>query len=555
MSLGRPAFGNTPGSLADLRRAVIASIRPEPLDLTDPLVTSVLLDWPDEYRVRVVDEVVLGGAALYTLTRSLELSAMDGLLRDQGLRCRAGEVPAIVPLGLLGKAPLLDFSVEASNGNAVHLLNREETSRRQVDFLQRRAGGLDIDLSDDLLALLFGMSMFMPGMLDATKQAGARGIEAETAVLLEGSYERMFDAQATRRWLDSISAEAALLRAASGEPRDDQSSSENVLLALAEAPFSPHELTDERVEDLLGQWRAFLGALRRAGDTTSLQWLGVLGRRYVPMVDTVVDPARPLRITTTESRALPLRGEFTWNRRRLPARTYYCRLELNIRDAGSYHLRLRSDDDSVAIRDIPSLSSLDLNPIGSAYFAGLSPSDDGYALYSSDPDRPSHATARVPLRLSGDVRRALTLVGLLTVAALFVAALPVRLDKAAVGTITLPAAFAGTVLLVRERTTLSAKVLRTPKWGLVVVILALWAFALLRVSGAYFPVPVAPAAPPGASARPSAAPTTPSAAPATSTARPTRPSVPPATGRPVRSSPRPVPRTPGPALPSSRRSP
>lgn len=449
--------------------------RPATSDLTAPLVTAVLLDQPWAYRERVVDEIVLANEGLYQLKRSIQLAPIGPLLKSQGIHPPSAPAVATLPLALLPKTPLLDFDVEGPGGEAAHLLTRPETSRYQVDFLLLSGEAYGVTAGQGVSELLFGLSMFMPGTLAGPKEAGVKDPAEQTQLLLSGTYGRDFDLDRIKAWRAATADVAVLLSAAMAAPPSDESSSENPLLALVEADLE--QVSDAEVDKILARYRDFVHQLSDAGAQKVVRWLGELGRRYVALVDTVVDPTRRSALKMTERRDLPLghHGIRQW-----------CDVQLDMREARSYHLRVRSEDDSVRLRDVPVFTGQDGSLLGAPYFSGLSPSSDGYALYTNDIDRPAHVTARLPLGLSGDVRRSLTLVGALTLAAVAVALAPIHLDRQAVGVVTLPATFAGTVLLVRERTALAARVLRTIKWSLVAALLLLWLFALLRVSGAYY---------------------------------------------------------------------
>jgi hypothetical protein len=158
-----------------------------------------------------------------------------------------------------------------------------------------------------------------------------------------------------------------------------------------------------------------------------------------------------------------------------------------MKEARSYHLRVRSEDDSVLLHDVPRLYEEGGEELDADVFDGATQSSDGYAIYTSKRRRPEHVRMVMRMRLSDDIRRALGLVFFLAVVALVVAAIPVYIDKTALALVMVPATLSATVLFVRERSTLAATLLARYKKALFVTVVLLWGASLLRLSGVYTP--------------------------------------------------------------------
>lgn len=376
------------------------------------------------------------------------------------------------------KAALLEFDVTGPDGAPAHFVSRFETSNRQVDFLRLLAQSSGVPVPQEVLGLLFGSSLFTPGMLDGAKLAYAKQPD-QLAYALRLAYDRPFKAAQVFAWQEQCAAAGRGLAEVLGAPPSLESSSENPLLALLDGPDP--DLTDDDITDKLASYVAWQKDLADADATNALLWLSVFGRRYVALIDTVIDPDRPAPLKMSERRQLPLESRVGYRRGVPTSRRFRCQIHVETHEARSYHLRIRSEDDSVSLFDVPVLQAEDGEVFGANYLDGTAYGSDGYALYSSDPERPGHVVMTIPLRLSGDVRRSLTLVYFLAFAAAAFALLPVELNESAIGLLTLPATFSATVLLVRERTTLSARLLRDYKWALVLAVIVLWAVSLARV--------------------------------------------------------------------------
>lgn len=467
------------------RLAWLLGKEPEPpTPLTDWSVTVALLDRPWDYRQRTVDEVTLQTEGLYSLRRSVQLEPIRPVLDQYRIVADPGEQPAILPLSLMPKSALLEFDVTGPAGSPAYFVSRYDTANRQVDFLSMLALSYGVEVPDEVIGLLFGSSVFTPGMLDGAKLAKHKQPE-QIAYALELAYDRPVAPKQVVKWQESFATAGKRLADQLGAPPSLESSAENPLLALLDGPDP--DLTDADITQQLAAYVAWQDALADAGATQALAWLSTFGRRYVALVNTTINPDRPALLKMSERRQLPLDSGVGYRMRVPTTRRFRCQIHVETHEARSYHLRIRSEDDSVHLFDVPVLQAEDGEVFGANYLDGTAYGSDGYALYTSDPERPGHVIMTIPLRLSGDVRRSLTLVYFLAVAAAAFALLPIEFDKAAIGLITLPATFSATVLLVRERTTLSARMLRDYKWVLVLAVVVLWTVALARVGDWYPP--------------------------------------------------------------------
>jgi hypothetical protein len=496
--------------LARLLGHAVSPLEDGATPLTDWQVTVLLLDQPWAYRQRCVDEVSLQTEGLYRLRRSVQLLPVRPMLEEAGLTVAEGEAPAIIPLSLMRKAALLEFDVTGPDGKPAFFLSRRVTANLQVDFMIRLAESSGVDTPDEVVSLLYGMSLFTPGKLDGPKLRHNWYQPAQVAYALELAHGRKIAYSQIVAWQKSAARTAALLAQALPAPRDKESSSENPLLALLDGPEVG--LTTEQITARLAAYFAWVDALTAAGDQDTLGWVATFGRRYVALIDTVLDPDRPALVKMTERRELPLTSRPALGWKIVPVRRFRCKIDLETREAQSYHLRVRTEDESIGLYGVPKIKSEIGEPVGANDLDGATAGSDGYALYTSKPDRPGHVKVTMPMRTSGDVRRSLTLVSVLAVAAAALALSHTELDKTAISLITLPATFSATVLLVRERTTLSARLLRDYKWALVIAVLVLWLASLARVTDRY---------PPGAAdPDPSASPSSPAASPPTASAPP-----------------------------------
>jgi hypothetical protein len=510
---------------------------PTPLD--DWTVTIILLAARLEYRQRVVDEIALQTEGLYRLRRSVQMDPLGPVLESAGIRTVKGEQRAILPLALMPKAALLEFDVTGPGGEDAFFVSRIETANRQLDLIRELAVLSGVPLPPQLSALVYGLSLFTPGMLDAAKREHEGDRPAQVAYALRVAYDRPFDRDRIERWQAALQPAAKVLQRALGAPADLESSSENVLLALIDGPLD--ELSDDDVEELVTDYCAWVAQLDTVGATSVLWWLATFGRRYFALVDTLIDPEHPALLKVTERRPLQMEHSREPGWLGIPWGRHRAEIDLETKEGRSYHLRVRSADDSVWLHGVPEIRAENGEEINTDEIVAATTSTDGYAIYLSKPSRPGHARIVLRLRLSDDIRRALLLVGALAGLAALAAVAPVHLDKAALSLITLPATFSATLLLVRERTTLSAKILARYKRTLVLVIILLWLAALGRVTGFYDPG-TPPDAADEATATQSASPTPTPSPTAAASSRPTRaPSARPTPGRTPARSQAPVP--------------
>lgn len=500
--------------------------RPKPsTPLTSRDITVVLLSQP-EYRERVVDEIVLESEGQYRLRRSIQLGPVRELLEDAGFVVADGEQPVVLPLCLLPKSALLDFNVNGPDDNEAFLVRRPVTADRQVYFLRALATAHRVETSDEVADLLFGLCAFTPGKLYAAReevpQDDVKVHLRNIAFTLNLVYERDFPVELLSRWKQLCDESTARLCDHMDVQPDSDSSADVPLLALIEHPAPT--LSDAEMEAALVAFAAWQDALFAAGAYDVLQWLWTFGRRYTALIETRVDPDRMALLKMSERRELDVTWRLT-NTRPLPSFRASGRFELQLDEGQSHHLRIKSEDENIGLLGSPRIVGETGDPVGSAFIDGTAPSVDGYALYTSDPDREGHVQITMPLRLSGDVRRSLALTyGLAGAAALVAIGWWDSLDNAAISLLTLPATFSATVLLVRERTSLSAKILRWYKNTLVLAIGVLWLFSLLRVIDLWPPgaadEPASAVPPSPAATAPSAPSTSPVTSPPTATLPP-----------------------------------
>lgn len=221
------------------------------------------------------------------------------------------------------------------------------------------------------------------------------------------------------------------LASALGEPIDDRSAAENVLLAMPYLPPSGRPTSVEEVHELAEQYTdAIVGGQVE-------QWLLALvadyGRRWEVILEIDAPLREPFTVQLCEERPVVIRGRSL------------LRHEVALDDARSYHLQVRVIDPSVRIAPGPVLRDSEGAIVGIPNLEGGRDTAELFAVYSSEPDRPTQAMAELTLQPVESVRFTATVVEVLAwfaaAAALLVSGEEALL-LAKLGILTIPTTFA-----------------------------------------------------------------------------------------------------------------
>ncbi len=120
---------------------------------------------------------------------------------------------------------------------------------------------------------------------------------------------------------------------------------------------------------------------------------------------------------------------------------------------------------------------------GVPYIQGVRETPEALALYSGDPDRPYYVDVELSLRPATDLRVVTVALEVLIVLATAVAISARGRDlTATLGLLAVPTTFSVALLLVRERSSLAARLQRFSRLRLLLEVGALWAVVLARIA-------------------------------------------------------------------------
>lgn len=429
--------------------------------------TFTLLDDTWAWRQRLVEELIVGSTWHAAVSSAYQVELPQELLPsevDSGARA----VRVLLPLTTRPKRPLLGFHIRTSSGFSGNLLLRLSIAAIQAEYLARLrdAHGGEDDLADGLPnALLEAISLFTPDVYREFDPDGQWATES-AAAYLSAALDFPISRDEVAPLCECQGRAGSQLAAALQEPEDPFSSSERVLLAMARMDPLPTSMT--QVSALV---HAYVEAVDRAAqwsDNGMLVALAEYGRRWEVLIETIVPLREPATITLIEDRPLNLRRRTT-------------RQLVSLGDARSAHAQFRITDPAVELGGF-SVADVFGNPIGVPYLEAVRQTPEALALYSADPERPYYVEVEIELRPSLEVRLVSWSLEILVVMAIIIAAsFDGRELHTVLGLVAVPTTFAVALLLVREETSLAARLQRTPRLGLLATVGVLWLVVFARL--------------------------------------------------------------------------
>lgn len=440
-------------------------------DLTSrSAVTYALLDDTWSWRERLVETFEFRSTH-HVRVRSSYQVRLDPQIVQPFTASTPNAARLLLPITTRPKLPLVGFDMEVDDRRA-YLPLRRELAGVQSGYLLHllSASSCRAELVGRIPpALLEAICAFTPGVFEAFGGGRARAVPfLQTTRYLRSGLGIDVTRGHVRAWERRLQPAAEILAGQLDERPDPSSSSEHVLLALpllGPLPSSTEEI-GRMVDD-------YVGAIRLARDEEEYPFLVTLaeyGRRWELMVDATVPVGTPTMVKVHEDRPLRLK------------RRGRCTQRLWTGDAASHHTVWRVLDPAVRFvgkprgRDVRGRLAL-----GS--WEGRRVTDDALALYTSDEVRDDFVDVTMRVRPTTAVFAPMVVTQLLAAAAI-VAAFKVRLGEDRVGPLALlvvPTSFIVALLLVREQTSLAARLQRWPRLCLLGELCLLWAIAIHRL--------------------------------------------------------------------------
>jgi len=458
----------------------VAPVDPCTADLTENAAFfRVLLSDTLAWRERLVERFVFGSGNHVRVTSSYQCEIPPDLAKEF-LPSKAGKIDrikALVPVTSRPKEPLLGFSLRGPDGSPGHLLRRADIAALQSGYIMEAISTSSVD---DALAtgiseeLAEAVCAFTPGLYDRILQDQQHPCERHRRATATAEYLRYgldldMSSEEVVPLLAQCDGAGSVLSGVLDEPPDYSSSSECVLLALPlmENPPETVEALSEAVE---GYVSAVCAAERRQ-DLTVLQALADYGRRWELVAEVELPLGEPWTIKTAEDR--PLR----WSRDS-------SNQILAIGDAQSAHFEIAVADPSIALREgHHQLTTLHGEVLSFGDIEDIRETSESMSIYTSQEGRGVYYSAlKVSFGRPGYVRVAIWMIlGLISLAILLAVMVNGSSLEEKLAVITVPTTFAATLLLVREGTTLAARLDRTLRGVLAVGTLALWVVAAVRL--------------------------------------------------------------------------
>jgi hypothetical protein len=422
--------------------------------------TFTLLDDTWAWRQRLVEELIIGSTWHATVSSAYQVELPSELLPTT-VDGKARAVRALLPLTTRPKRPLLGFHIRTSNGRSGHLLLRLSIAAIQAEYLARLrdAEGGEGELGEGLSnALLEAISLFTPDVYREFDPDGEWAPE-NAAAYLSAAFGFSISADEVEPLCELQSRAGSQLAAALQEPEDPFSSSERVLLAMPRMDPLPKSLME--VSKLV---QAYVAAVDRAAQRSHsglLIALAEYGRRWEVLIETVLPLGEPTTITLIEERPLNLQRRTT-------------RQLVSLGDARSAHAQFRITDPAVELGKF-SVTDVFGDQIGVPYIEAVRETPEALALYSADPERPYYVEVELGLRPTLQVRVvSWSLATLVLVATIVAGTFDGRGLNSVLSLVAVPTTFAVALLLVREETSLAARLQRVARLGLLATVAVLW---------------------------------------------------------------------------------
>lgn len=453
-------------------------------DLTEDLsILLSLLNEPDAWRIRSVEGLNIGSAQLCVQRRTLQVAPLNGVI---GFPKDAQSVRLLLPVDSAPKRPLLGFDIKVDEKPA-YLLPRVVVAGLQAEHVVALSRAEGVDIESSARELIEAMCAFTPSIWERYRRFGTTRSNALSRYLRDGLGDALAISRSgdptgvgkvsdVRALLDGLLREGELIGQVLrrlGTPHDPDSSAENPLLAL---PVLAEKIRVLDGRELLAAVTALRHGVERLGSrpqgSQALRTLAAYGVRWPVIADCEVPTSRPFLVRMQHETPLKV-GR--WTRRGV--------LPVSIGDARSNHVIVSSSDPDVEIAKV-GLRGEDGRRIQRTLVAGIRSSRDRFAFYLADPGRDLLGTLSVRLRVPLAVKAGSIVVGAVSLMALAVLASSLVLggtvSVASLAVLTLPTTFAASLLLTRERTSLSRRLQWIGRSVAGVSTLGLW--ALVTVS-------------------------------------------------------------------------
>lgn len=452
----------------------------------DPSVPSALLDAIEGWRVRSIEELVIGSSQFVLRKRSVQVAPLREWLP---VDVQGDHALLVLPIERLPKSPLIEHEVSVA-GSPGYVVSRVNTAVQEAHYVRGVAAYEGVEADAEVSDFLRAIFAFTPQpwrrfwtwrrsrtrelreyLCDGLGYTFVKQVTSQQVAPPNALSEQQF-----RRLLALSSEIGEILVEALGQGPDRASSADQPLLAAplldVDGPLTP-DVLEGRLRGLRTFAVSLVALCGGADRSVTLGMIGEFGRRYEVHVACEVPLDRPFYVQT--SRLQPVRvGRRGWGRQTIA-----------LRDARTNHVSLSVQDSDVVIAKAK-YKTLDGGPLNTIA-DGQRAESEHHSLYVSAWDRDEWARFHFRLKVAGTVKLVTGAVSLITLlAALLLLALartgPVAAEDVAV--LAVPTTVAASFLLTRERTSLARRLQVTARILGVILVAALWlTVAFLYVSG------------------------------------------------------------------------
>jgi hypothetical protein len=449
------------------------------IDLTeDAAFFRVLLSDTLAWRERLVERFIFGSGNHVRVTSTYQCELPPDLVKPFLPKSSgATGIRALVPVTSRPKEPVLGFDLRGPGDSQGHLLRRSDIAALEAGYITEAISTstaretLDRGVTGDLAEAICA---FTPGLFSRMLRDRRRpsGLDARAAALSEylaGSLKLVLSPAEVATWLMECDRVADRLCEVLDEPRDHASSSECVLLALPLMEDPPR--TGMQVDEVVRSYAAAIDAAWEMRDLAVLQALADYGRRWELVAEVEVPLGEPWLVKVSEDRPLRLASGRSSQ-------------TVALGDAKSVHFEVSVPDPGISLREgRHSLTTSDDGELNFGEIEDVRETSESMSIYTSQEGRETYyAKWTIAFSRPFYVRLALWLVlGLVVVS--MVVAMAVDEDSLAekLAVITVPTTFAATFLLLREGTTLAAKLDRLLRIALAIGTAILWTIVAVRL--------------------------------------------------------------------------